>query len=319
MVKQNVTIHFSQDNLNGLSFREPDETLFVYPVDSLATVLVVGEKLVVINHKNKNLGIIGVSNISDTNNWTWALTRGYNAGQALAPLLSESDGRIILYDPMLNKIIKIKPDNTANSDIVDQNEIHINVLTQRILPVDQRYLYLNQYSFDGRESRLVWLNADTGQKEKKHHENHYMNVLNGVVLYNKEKRVAVFGSEYSPELEFYDSSLRLVKKYVFPNQPSTYMELKNDDGPNMFLVQDRHRSFRSASGGENVFAVIYHDEHRQSDEVLIFNWEGVLRDGFCVSMEAKRVSLVEDGGSVCVWGRSGDKDVLQKYRICYEE
>lgn len=308
---QNDAIYLARETLDAMVFREAEATLFQYPADSLTSALVVGNKLIVFNHKDKNHGYIGSSMLDDLKNWTWAVGRGYNAGQALAPLLSESQGQVVLYDPTLKKLILVDQESSR--------EIHTDVLTQRILPVGDHFLYLNPNSFDGKEARFRWL-ENTGRKKKvQPQDNHYMNALNGIILYGGERKRAVFGSEYTPELEFYDSSLRFFKKVILPNPPSIFMELGSESGPNMVLVQDRHTSFRSGSGGKDFFATIYHDVNSQADMVLVFNWDGILLDGFHTNLAAKRISLSESGNLVYVWGRSGQQDVLQSFRLECDE
>lgn len=311
-------VDMTRETLDKMDVREAEETFFQFPSDSLTTAMVLGDRLVVLNHKDKSHGFLGITELYNHNDWTWTVGRGYNAGQALTPLISESQGRIALYDPTLKKLILVDPEFSRDAQETDQ-EIHTNVLTQRILPVGQRFLYLNQFSFDGKEPRLCWLDAARTHRGKQGKMNHYMNVLNGAILYGSKNQTAVFCSEYTPELELYDASLRLFKKVHFPNPASTFMELRNENGLKVFLVKDRHTSFRSASGGENYFATIYRNEENQSDMVLIFNWNGDLLDGFYINLAAKRVSLGNTGNLVYVWGRCGQQDVLQSFRIECDE
>ena len=294
--------------------RSPEEEVLRLHKDSVTSVAVIDDMLCLFdNHRKRtNSPTVRISEISNPNKYKEFIPCGVEAGQMAMPFLSSSEGKALFYDPLLKRIATLNPREAYDSDNYEPLFKSTQIMSQRVMPFGDRVLYINSFSFDGKEPRILFTGKDWMGKEREY-EGTYLNVMSGNIFSdNRMERIGCAMKAF-PTIEIMDRKGKPLIKITFPHEPWKILTLHHDGFDEYIMDGDFNDCFYAGCGGESLFCVVYDD--KDSQLVLVFDWEGNILDGFELEGKADRISLSKDEKSLYIWEHSGEDDVLNRYSL----
>lgn len=301
-----------QEVLHEIGFRKA-ETVFALSEDA-TSVYVTQCGICVFNREGSSEHFLKLLSMGSEDS-RWYVSHGYAEDQLLLPILSFGGQDALLYDAVLNKACKIDVCAALADNQYECLYHSTNIISQRVVPVGDRLLYLNPNSYDGKEPRLLWSDAQWNAvkvRNKTSHDKNYLNVLSGNIVYREGNSIA-FVSRHSPEIEIFDWTGGLECRLVFPHQQSSTIEVINAAGQRETVFTSVETCFVCAFAYGDYFATCFRDDSGQ-DYVLVLDWQGEIVDGFKPEGTVKTISLGREG--VFVFENDGDTRTLKKYSIC---
>lgn len=246
---------------------------------------------------------------------------GAKKDEMLLPFLTVTPGHLFLYDPVKKEATDIEVKKALEESSFIPSFYHTSVYSQEVIPVKDRLLFLNQYSFKGKAPRVLFSDRKWNYTETKHYNFDAMNVVDGSLQYNERLDRIAYLAEYLPVIELMDGKGTLTKTIQFPHSVSDFVAV---DHPNLQIVEylfpdqasqpfPRFSFCCSDSNDEKIACAYWREDW--TFVVLVLDWEGNILDGFTVETRIKNISLSSDGESVYCWEEKESECFLREYEI----
>lgn len=235
---------------------------------------------------------------------------GSQPQQVLIAKSSYGSGKFLLHDPITKKIVV--------TDIADAQSLpgyvpqvyHTDILSQEVIPMDDRLLFLNPNSFQEMGPRVLISDRRWNTPASGSHKASAFSATMGSLLYNSSGKSIVYFSQDEPIIEFFDKACRLTRQIEFPHERGTVMMVPHDGIVEYAYQGIAPKCFISADGNEDYMAAVFRTDEGKSF-VLVFDWEGTILDGFEATATVKTISLAKT--SVYCWENEGEQSCLREY------
>lgn len=227
--------------------------------------------------------------------------------------LSISASLILIKDFVQKKYAILNINQLLGDTLFTIDMIPLTIKTQEMIPINNgNIIYLNQGSFRSNEKRFYTISPAQRPRKVSRNAKKSMNVLDGFFLYEPDMDKLAFLSMYTPEFELYSfSNQKLLHKSIIERDDDFNIIEVNDGKTNQYLFVDRVPFCFMASTSDNErIAAVYRDGQGHS-QILCFDWDGNLIDGFVAAGDVYAVSLEHD--NLYCWERDEDNDRLVMY------
>ena len=304
---------------DGYALRLPVEEIIRVPKDSITYAVVVDDLLCLFdNHRHhKDTPTIRISEISSPENYKGFIRYGIEKGETALPILSLSEGKILVYDPLLKRIAVLDARKAYQEEGYEPTFKETEIMTQRVSPFGDKVIFINSCAFEGKEP-LVMFSDENWTSKKRDNVGSYHNVMSGELFTDDCQTRIGCSREGIPELSIFDDEAKPLIKLTFPHKPLSFQKIELENGNYEYLRNMDEKindCFYAGCGGKEIFSLVYDDEKRNEQMVLVFNWKGDILDGFMTGGTIERVSLSSDGMSLYAWERIGDEFFLNKYPV----
>ena len=236
--------------------------------------------------------------------------KGTGADQMLMAAMYHGSGKVVLRDPVLKKIMVVDVCRAVSDTSYHPRMFKSDFFSQRVIPYGKRLLFLNPYSYNGQEPRVL-VTDRKWRYEPRRHKGHLFwagnYVLGDIVLNDKTNQIA-YCAEYEPRMELMDKEGRLKTIVTLPHKKAVVNEISHDGIIEPVVQYPGVDCFLSADGNEDCLVASFWTDEEES-LVLKLDWNGNLLDGFRTSGKTVKLS-VENDGIVYVWEKEGETERL---------
>lgn len=302
--------------------RRPERVLQDFSYDSATSVLVDKDVVCVLTMPNKKgTPLLYMYDIEDGSCLRTSIPYGAGEGEMLLPFITKNHGNLLIYDAVKKEVAIIDIQDYAYHENHSLKTFATNIFSQEIIPVKDRLLFLNPYSFQGNAPRVRYSNRKWYYRETKSYHFDAANVVDGTLQFNPALEQIVYLADYEPIIEFMDMRGRLKKKIVFPHSVCEFEKVVH---PELNIVEYLYPyredpsfpdySFVAADSNEKHIATVFWREDWQF-VVMILDWNGNIQDGFCTGARVKNISIDRNSKSVYCWEEHEGRNVLLQYDI----
>lgn len=230
--------------------------------------------------------------------------------QVLIAKSSYGSGKFLLHDPISKKIVVTDIAAAQSRPGYVPLVYHTDILSQEVIPMDDRLLFLNPNSFKDDAPRVLVSDRHWNTPDSGNHRISAFSATLGSLLYHHSDKSIVYFSQNEPIIEFFDKNRRLTKQIEFPHERGTVMKVPHDGIVEYAYEGTAPKCFISADGNEDFMAAVFWTDEGKSI-VLVFDWEGKILDGFEATATVKTISLAQS--SVYCWENDGEQSCLREY------
>lgn len=264
--QETITTRIPSDVFNSLNSIPASEVLISFPKDSIILATVLRDSLLCILFKPENTfkNTLSIESINHRNQNLLTIPYGDGTGEMMLPLFSHQDSSILLYDLVLNKTALIRIEDLILNEIYEPEFYSTNIITQEIIPdyKKRRFIYLNQYSYNGKEPRFLYSDPRGNQHERKR-SYYYFNVCIGkLVQHPHTHRIAYLGQS-QPSLELMDEKGHLIRRIIFPREHQEVTDIRYGNITDYIFVAPVINCFTAATANDQFIAGAYEtDDHK---------------------------------------------------------
>lgn len=304
-------LEIDKESLTVFVERQSDSSMLKTPCDSIASVSVRDGVISAFFLRNQSTHALVLYDM-DFHEVRRYGEYGAKFNQVVLPRAFYADGVFLLGDVAMKKVAWIEWENALSDSLYCPPIFKSNIVSQYELPFENRILFLNPYSYQGREPRILVSDRKLNYHWRKKHDYTAINLMDGTLLHNKQiRRVAYFSGD-EPLIELMDEKGKIIKSFLFPHERGTVGEMVHNGITEYAYYAPGQRCFVSASSDADYIVASYWTDERESI-VLLFDWEGKILDGFRTGKEIKQVSVSAKNKCVYCWETDGTFDYLNKY------
>lgn len=302
--------------------RQPSKELMCVPKDSIDYVHVENGVLCLFNvRERKGENHLALYDLNQGVLIRECIPYGANANEMLLPFLTVTSGHLFVYDPVKKEATDIEINQLLKESQYEPQYYHTNLYSQEIIPIRERLLFLNQYSFKGKAPRVRYSDSMWNYTEKHRYDFDAMNVVDGFLLYNQEEDRIAFLADYEPVIELMDGNGKLLKSVRFPHSVCEFVAVNYKSigiveysYPYQESPSFPEYSFCAADSNEDIIVCSFWRDD-WTFIVMAIDWHGNILDGFAVDSKIRNVSLSSDGKSVYCWEEANERKYLKQYEL----
>lgn len=308
-----LTTEYFQDKLDSFNYVIPECTLLTTPADSISSVRVIDSVVCSFFQRGKNSYAVCMSTL-DSKPLGSFVQYGSGWDQMMIAYPSFGSGKIVLRDLILNKITMLSPADVISGLSQKQSPMFkSNIISQTVIPFDDKLLFLNPYSYEDRTPRVLVSDRKWNYRWHKKYNYTTINLNHGQLLFDGNNTIA-YVSKNEPVIEFMSRSGHLSKKVVLPHAKGQIAEDNHNGFIEYLYYAPIPVCFTSADSNDNFIITSFQTDDNES-VVIIFNWDGLLLKGFKITKSIKDISISNDGNTAFCWETDGGRDYLCRYNL----
>ena len=200
--------------------------------------------------------------------------------------------------------------------------------SQYIIPVGNKEgLFLNPYSFGGKEIRFERTKDDFMTKKKGHPGFDAFNVVLGSLTCSPKNGHVIYANRVEPEVEIFDSDGKLIRRLKFHDErlyePQQYYTDKGHGTDSYCFLGKVKQSFIDACGSDDCIALLFRPgvitptstAVSAVSYIIVFDWNGDNVRGCSLNENISTISLSSDGKSLYCFSSSEQGKQLIKYYL----
>ena len=310
----NCSPQISNETVGGDRFvlfaeRTPSRVILQAPSDSVLSVTVREGVICSFYQKHQNRHALVLSDFTGQEIASF-VEYGSQPQQVLIAKSSYGSGKILLHDPITKKIVVTEIAAAQSSPGYIPPVYHTDILSQEVIPMEDRLLFLNPNSFQEEGSRLLVSDRRWNTPDNRIHKTSAFSATLGSLVYHNTRKTIVYFSQNEPVIEIFDHKCRLKKRIVFPHERGTVMQIPHDGIVEYAYQGFAPKCFMSADGNDDYMTAVFQTDDGKSI-VLVFDWDGNILDGFEASATVNAISLARS--SVYCWENEGMQSYLREY------
>lgn len=308
----------------------PERIDFDFPLSALG-IYVWNDSIAVVrnSHMDRKHKFLELYNLRSGEFLKSFVDMGNGPGEMLVAKFFYQNDTVLMQDVMKRHITVIPLDSALSGSFKPEFK-DTDIRSQVIWPYHSGLLALNPYCFVNEDAgvynngaRFIISDSNYVYKETKEYEfDTYNSVLASFFISYPNGRIAVYNS-IEPEIELYDTDLRLIKKIRGPELTSNIRYNIMSDGD--VLTIGAPTSYYCECYDDNYFYLTFVGRFIEDDETIFdidrsyifkFDWDGNFVDSYYVDHFVSSMSLSEDGQSMYIFGVNRDgENVFYRARL----
>ena len=308
----------------------PERIDFDFPLSALG-IYVWNDSIAVVrnSHMDRKHKFLELYNLRSGEFLRGFVDMGNGPGEMLVAKFFYQNDTVLMQDVMKRHITVIPLDSALSGTFKPEFK-DTDIRSQVIWPYHGGLLALNPYCFVNKATgvynngdRFIISDSNYVYKETEEYEfDTYNAVLATFFISYPNGRIAVYNS-IEPEIELYDTELRLIKKIRGPELPSDIRYSIMSDGD--VLTHGVPTSYYCECYDDTYFYLTFVGRFIDSDETIFtvdrsyifkFDWDGNFVDSYYVDHFVSSMSLSSDGQSMYIFGLNPDgENVFYKARL----
>ena len=308
----------------------PKKIDFDFPMSALG-IYVWNDSIAVVrnSHMDRKHKFLELYNLRSGEFLRGFVDMGNGPGEMLVAKFFYQNDTVLMQDVMKRHITVIPLDSALSGSFKPEFK-DTDIRSQVIWPYHSGLLALNPYCFVNEDAgvynngeRFIISDSNYVYKETKEYEfDTYNAVLTTFFISYPNGRIAVYNS-IEPEIELYDTELRLTNKIRGPELPSDIRYSIMSDGD--VLTKGDPNSYYCECYDDNYFYLAFIGRFIETNETIFdvdrsyifkFDWDGNFIDSYYIDHYVKSMSLSNDGRYIYAFGtdREGE-NVFYKYLL----
>ena len=308
----------------------PERIDFDFPLSALG-IYVWNDSIAVVrnSHMDRKHKFLELYNLRSGEFLKSFVDMGNGPGEMLVAKFFYQNDTVLMQDVMKRHITVIPLDSALSGSFKPEFK-DTDIRSQVIWPYHSGLLALNPYCFVNEDARVYnngarFIISDSNYVYKETNEyefDTYNSVLASFFISYPNGRIAVYNS-IEPEIELYDTDLRLIKKIRGPELTSNIRYNIMSDGD--VLTIGAPTSYYCECYDDNYFYLTFVGRFIEDDETIFdidrsyifkFDWDGNFVDSYYVDHFVSSMSLSEDGQSMYIFGVNRDgENVFYRARL----
>lgn len=307
-------ISFAEGFTKEYTSRTPEKEIARHPKDSVIAMVIIDDIICSFNNfrYNNTTPAIKLASLSSPQISKGFFSYGIENGQMALPVFSFSEGKILVYDPMLKKIAVLDAKAASNTEGYEPVFMDTEIMSQRVSPFGERVIFINNFAFEGKEPLVLISDKNWSTKIRTEPFN-YMNVMSGSLFSNNVGTRIGCARREIPEMVIFDKKAKPIIKMTFPHDPWEFEKIEYQGITEYIMARSFNEIFYCGCGNDHIFSLVYDDDGDQV--LLVFDWEGNILDGFRTEGQIRRVSFSSDEKSIYAWERIDEEDILNEYPL----
>lgn len=299
----------TSDRFEMFTQRTPSREVLRVPSDSVLSVTVRKGVICSFFQKQQNRYALVLSDFTG-HEIASLVEYGSQPQQVLIAKSSYGSGKFLLHDPITKKIVVTDIAAAQSRPGYVPQVYHTDILSQEVIPMEDRLLFLNPNSFQKEGPRVLVSDRRWNMPASGNHRASAFSATVGTLLYNSSDKSIVYFSQDEPVIEFFDIKCRLKRRIEFPHERGIVMRVPHDGIFEYAYQGIAPECFMSADGNDDYMVAVFWTDEGKSI-ILVFDWEGNILDGFEATATVKTISLARS--SVYCWENEGEQSCLREY------